>query len=74
MEWCSISLTMISSPGWIDWPRPAATRLIASVPPLVQTMLDAASAFRNRATLSRAVSKASVVSLARVCRPRWTLA
>ena len=37
-------------------------------------MLVAASALRNRATLSRAASKASVVSLARVCRPRWTLA
>ena len=34
-------VTMISSPGWSDWPSPAATRLIASVPPLVQTIWSA---------------------------------
>ena len=64
-EWCSISVTMISSPGWIDRPSPWATRLIASVPPLVQTTWSEVSAFRNRATISRAFSKASVASFDR---------
>ncbi len=56
LEWCSISVTMISSPGRIDRPTPLATRLIASVPPLVQTMLSAEGAFKKRATISRARS------------------
>jgi len=47
---------MISSPGWIDRPTPLATRLIASVPPLVQTMVSGDGAFRKRATISRARS------------------
>ena len=46
LEWCSIWLTRISSPGWMDWPMPAATRLIASVPPRVQTICSAEGAFR----------------------------
>ncbi|MNR37027.1 hypothetical protein D3C85_1550110 [compost metagenome] len=74
LEWCSISVTMISSPGSMLRPMPLATRLIASVPPLVQTMFSPEGAFRKRATISRAASNASVASFDRVCRPRWTLA
>ena len=56
LAWCSSSETTISSPGWMCSPTDAATRLIASVAPLVKTTWREEGALTKRATLSRAAS------------------
>ncbi len=58
-----------SSPGFrLAPPQLAATRLMASVAPLVKTISLTDGAFRNAATLPRLPSKASV----EVCDVQWT--
>ena len=74
LAWWSSSETITSSPALNVAPKLAATRLIASVAPLVKTISLGEGALTRRATEARAASNASVVSLARVCSPRWTLA
>ncbi len=55
-EWCSISVSTISSPAAICGARPDATMLIACVPPLVKTISPGSSALTKRATVARAFS------------------
>ena len=74
LAWWSSSETITSSPAPKLAPKLAATRLIASVAPLVNTTSSGLGALIKRATEARAASNASVVSLARVCKPRCTLA
>ncbi len=70
-EWCSISVMSTSSPGpTLVRPHAYATRLIASVALRVK-MEVSASQPTNAAIRSRAVSKASVDSLASSYTPRW---
>mmetsp|Transcript_22211 Transcript_22211/g.40875 ORF Transcript_22211/g.40875 Transcript_22211/m.40875 type:complete len:211 (+) Transcript_22211:654-1286(+) len=65
-EWCSMHVRMTSSPSCrLATPQVFATRLIASVAPLVKTISSCDFALTNRATLSRAISKASVACSAR---------
>ena len=79
-EWCSISEITISSPG----PRrnrgssarpenACATRLIASVEFLPNTISSAPAAPTNAATFARAASYAPVASVPSVCTERDTL-
>ncbi len=56
LAWCSSSDTTISSPACSCRPTEAATRLIASVAPLVNTTWREEGALMKRATLSRAAS------------------
>ena len=66
LEWCSISVTRISSPAASSrTPHAQATRLIASLAFLVKTV-QSRGAFTRRATESRPASKRSVASAASV--------
>ncbi len=56
LAWCSISESTISSPACKDLPNDEATRLIASVPPLVKTISLVEGALISRATAARARS------------------
>ncbi len=56
LAWCSISESRISSPACSERPKEEATRLIASVPPLVNTTWFGEGALMNRATDARARS------------------
>ena len=56
LAWCSISESTISSPAPSERPNVDATRLIASVPPLVNTIWFGEGALMNRATAARARS------------------
>ncbi|OUD97467.1 hypothetical protein CMMCAS06_04685 [Clavibacter michiganensis subsp. michiganensis] len=80
LEWCSDSVTTISSPsrtrmdaGAAALPRPYATRFSPSVALDVHT-ISPASTPTKRATFSRASSNSSVARAASVCAPRWTAA
>mmetsp|Transcript_64652 Transcript_64652/g.192632 ORF Transcript_64652/g.192632 Transcript_64652/m.192632 type:complete len:251 (-) Transcript_64652:621-1373(-) len=74
-EWCSISVSTTRSPGpKFEMPQLPATKLMASVAPLVKTTSLADRAPMRRATLSRAASNASVARSAKAWAPRWTLA
>jgi hypothetical protein len=79
-EWCSISEITISSPGprrnrssFAADENACATRLIASVEFLVNTISSADAAPTNAATFARAPSYASVDSVPSVCTDRATL-
>ena len=84
LEWCSISVTTISSPGPIrNRSAPGvveafeieyATRFSASLEFLVNTTSSRLGALMNAATLSRAFSNAWVASEPRVWTARATLA
>ena len=78
LEWCSICVVTTRSPGpTSSGPGQAivlATRLSASVAFLVKITSSREGALRNRATLSRASSKAAVDSAPSVCIARATLA
>ena len=54
-------------------PQACATRLIASVAPLVKATLSADGAPMKSATVDRALSYASVARAASACAARWTL-
>ena len=56
LAWCSSSDSKISSPAFSSRPSEAATRLIASVAPLVNTTWSVEGALTKRATLARAAS------------------
>ncbi len=56
LAWCSISVMRISSPGLSEAVRPKATRLIASVALLVNTISSGDAAPRNEATFARVPS------------------
>ena len=61
LAWCSISVITTASPGpRLAPPQERATRFMASVTFLVNTISSADGAFTNRATAARAVSMASV--------------
>jgi hypothetical protein len=74
LEWCSSSLTTISSPGWSVRPTAWATRLRDSVVPRVNTISSRVRAPRKARTASRAASYSSVASSPRVWIERCTLA
>ena len=75
LEWCSISVITISSPGRRNFrPQAAATRLIASVVLRVNTISAARGALMKAATLARTSSYRAVASSASVWMPRWMLA
>ena len=79
LEWCSISVVTISSPGRISRSPTAlrkvlATRLSASLAFFVNTISSRDGALTNAATLSRAPSKAAVASAPSWCMARATLA
>ena len=63
-EWCSISVTSTSSPGFSSRaPQAQATRLMASLAFLVKTT-PSRGAPTSRATASRPASKRAVASAA----------
>ena len=64
--WCSIVLTITSSPACIScWQKEEATRLMASVVPRVKTISCALSASMKRRTVSRLCSSMSVATTER---------
>ena len=73
LAWCSSALTTTASPGPIA-PRPQAwaTRLMAAVVPLVNTISSVVPPIQ-RATAARAASKAAVAASDSAWTPRWTL-
>ena len=74
-EWCSISVTRISSPAFTaDRPQLCATRLMLSVVPRVKITSRGRAAPMNRATRSRASSYIAVASALSAYTPRWILA
>ena len=74
-EWCSISVSTISSPSRrFASPQARAIRLMDSVVFRVNTMSSAFAAPMWRAAFSRTPSYASVASTASVWMPRWMLA
>ena len=65
LAWCSISVITTASVGpRLAPPQDRATRLMASVTFLVNTISSAEGAFTNRATAVRAASMASVAWVA----------
>ena len=78
LEWCSISVMTISSPGpTCRADRHAivfATRLSASEAFLVKITSSRDGAWISPATLSRPPSYAAVASSASTCWARWMLA
>ena len=68
--WCSISVITTASPGLrLERAQPHATRLIASVVPLVKIRLSRVVPNQS-ASVSRAASYCSVASAAKVCTAR----
>jgi hypothetical protein len=74
LAWCSATLTRMTSPGFkLAPPHAAATKLIPSVAPRVNTSSEGDPAPMNAATFARAASYAVVARAARACTPRCTL-
>ena len=75
LEWCSIVLTMTSSPSSMQpSTKDEATRFRLSVVPRVKTISLVERALTNFLTVSRAASWRSVACCESQWTPRWTLA
>ena len=70
LEWCSMTVTIISSPLQSESPNDDATKFIPSVVPRVKIISSVEPALMNSLTLLRASSTRSVASCESVCTPR----